>query len=48
MNKCLAAGASHDDTAISPVIRQALQHWGYELTALDLEAHRKKKARSGK
>ena len=48
MNKCLAAGTSHDDTKISPVIRQALQHWGYELTGLDLEAHRKKKARSGK
>ena len=48
MNKCLNGGAAHDDVKISPVIRQSLQHWGYELTAPDLEAHRKKKARSGK
>ena len=48
MNKCLASGKRHDDTSVSPVIRQSLQHWGYELTALDLDAHRKKKAQAAK
>ena len=26
-----------DDTNISPVIRQGLQHWGYKLTKSDVE-----------
>ena len=43
MNKCLAARAAHDDAKVSPVIRQSLQHWAYELTEDDLQAHKKKK-----
>lgn len=43
MNKCLAARAAANDPAISPVVRQSLQHWGYELTEGDLQAHKKKK-----
>ena len=27
----------YDDASISPVIRQTLQHWAYELTARDVE-----------
>ena len=45
-NKILAAGegsARVDDTGISPVIRQTLLHWGYELTKRDLEAYAKRK-----
>ena len=26
------AGTKHNNTSISPVIRQTLQHWGYRLT----------------
>ena len=48
LNKCLVAGAAHDDPKISPVIRQSLQHWGYEVTAADLTAHQAKKAAAGK
>ena len=30
----------HDDASISPVIRQTLLHWAYELTAADYDAWR--------
>ena len=30
-NKCRNAGLRIDDTSISPVIRQTLQHWGVDL-----------------
>jgi hypothetical protein len=49
MNKCLATKTGGrtfqqcvDDLKVSPVIRQTLQHWGYSLTAADLESHHKK------
>ncbi len=35
INKIKAAEARFDDASISPVIRQGLLHWGYELTAAD-------------
>jgi len=41
-NKILAANTSHDDTSISPVIRQTLLHWGLEITPEVLEQHRKR------
>jgi hypothetical protein len=41
-NKILAANTRHDDTSISPVIRQNLLHWGLEITPEILEAHRKR------
>ena len=35
IGKCARAGKRFDDISISPVIRQSLLHWGYELTASD-------------
>jgi len=32
-------GAKYSSSAVSPVIRQTLQHWGYRLTQKDYEAH---------
>ena len=43
INKVLAAGTQFDDPSISPVIRQTLHHWGYELCLHDLEKARRKK-----
>ena len=40
--KCVAAGAAFDDASVSPVVRQTLLHWGYELTASDFERYAKK------
>jgi hypothetical protein len=44
-NKILAAGTTHDDKSISPVIRQTLLHWGLEITPEVLEKHRKRVGR---
>merc|ERR1719158_1287501 len=35
ISKIIKAGASWDDFSVSPVVRQTLQHWGYELTEDD-------------
>ena len=35
IGKCLAAGAAPDDESVSPVVRQTLLHWAYELTEAD-------------
>jgi hypothetical protein len=47
INKVLASNKPLDqavnDPSISPVVRQTLQHWGYELTVDDLQAAKKKK-----
>ena len=43
MNKVIKANTTFDDAKVSPVIRQSLQHWGYELTEADLIAYKKKK-----
>eukprot|EP00937_MAST-01D_sp_MAST-1D-sp2_P001645 g1645.t1 len=43
IGKCSYAGRSFDDASISPVIRQTLQHWGYQLTQADLERYCKLK-----
>ena len=37
-------GGRHDDASISPVIRQTLLHWAYELTKSDYDAWRARKA----
>ena len=37
IGKCARGGTSFDDERISPVIRQALQHWGYVLTKRDAD-----------
>lgn len=33
--KCLREGKAHDDASVSPVVRQTLLHWAYEITAGD-------------
>jgi hypothetical protein len=47
-NKILSVyGSNYDrgvsDHSISPVIRQTLQHWGFEVTTKALAAYHKKK-----
>jgi hypothetical protein len=37
IGKVLAKGASFDDYAVSPVVRQTLQHWAYALTRGDFK-----------
>ena len=32
---------SWDDASVSPIVRQSLLHWAYELTEADFEAMRK-------
>ncbi|KAK3592340.1 hypothetical protein CHS0354_021674 [Potamilus streckersoni] len=36
--KCFQSGCDFDNSGISPVVRQTLQHWGYRLTKEDFEA----------
>ena len=43
MNKIIKKGTTYDDASVSPVIRQVLLHWGYQLTKSDLERYRKSK-----
>ena len=33
--KCLRDGKAHDDASVSPVVRQTLLHWAYELSGHD-------------
>lgn len=37
MNKIIKANTTYDDFSISPIIRQSLQHWAYQLTKEDFE-----------
>ena len=43
MNKIIKNNATYDDFSISPVIRQVLLHWGYQLTKKDLDQYKKTK-----
>ncbi len=43
IGKCAKGNTTFDDASISPVIRQSLLHWGYELTEADAEAYVKLK-----
>tara|TARA_B100000795_G_scaffold255141_1_gene226574 strand:- start:272 stop:1108 length:837 start_codon:yes stop_codon:yes gene_type:complete len=43
IGKCARGGKTFDDITISPVIRQALQHWGYVLTRYDADKYVKLK-----
>ena len=43
MNKIIKNNTTYNDFTISPVIRQVLLHWGYQLTKKDLEAYNKSK-----
>ena len=40
--KCLRDGKSHDDASVSPVVRQTLLHWAYELSAADFSTGAKR------
>jgi hypothetical protein len=44
INKIIRDRTKFDDPKVSPVIRQVLLHWAYELTSVDFEAHREMKA----
>lgn len=37
--KCVRAGKSFDDYSVSPVVRQTLLHWAYELNEKDFNAY---------
>ena len=41
MNKISKHGKEFNDYSVSPVIRQDLLHWGYELTKKDYESYKK-------
>lgn len=43
MNKIIKNNTTYDDFSISPVIRQVLLHWGYQLTKKDLDQYKKSK-----
>lgn len=43
IGRCYRAGKAFGDVSVSPVIRQTLQHWGYELTERDFQAYCKRK-----
>ena len=42
MNKIIKKGTTYDDFNVSPVIRQVLLHWGYELTKKDFDEYKNK------
>ncbi|XP_076445586.1 uncharacterized protein LOC143283287 [Babylonia areolata] len=47
ISKCVKSGASYNNHAISPVVRQTLQHWGYKLTKEDYDVYAKKMKQKG-
>ena len=42
ISKIVKAGTAWDNVAVSPVVRQTLQHWGYSLTQEDFNKNAKK------
>eukprot|EP00656_Telonema_subtile_P012842 TRINITY_DN1649_c0_g1_i1.p1 TRINITY_DN1649_c0_g1~~TRINITY_DN1649_c0_g1_i1.p1 ORF type:complete len:188 (-),score=26.41 TRINITY_DN1649_c0_g1_i1:141-704(-) len=40
LNKVVNSGREFDDESVSPVIRQTLLHWAYEIDAADVSKHR--------
>jgi hypothetical protein len=45
--KCARDGAAYDDVSVSPVVRQTLLHWAYELTHDDYKAGVKRVQKNG-
>ena len=41
ITKIVRAGCVYDNTSVSPVVRQTLQHWGYTLTKEDFDKYAK-------
>ena len=37
IGKCLVSGKAHDDATVSPVVRQTLLHWAFELSEADFD-----------
>lgn len=46
--KCVRAGKSWNDTSVSPVVRQTLQHWAYRLNKRDFERYAAKVRKGAK
>jgi hypothetical protein len=42
IGKLVKSESAYDNMAVSPVVRQTLQHWGYRLTKADFEDRKKK------
>ena len=42
ISKIVRSGCAYDNFAVSPVVRQTLQHWGYKLTKDDFAKYAKK------
>ena len=40
MNMIISKRKEYNDPSVSPVIRQVLLHWGYELTKRDFEKYK--------
>ena len=43
MNEIIKQGKEYNDASVSPVSRQVLLHWGYQLTQSDFEKYKKNK-----
>jgi hypothetical protein len=43
MNMIIQKNKKYNDYSVSPVIRQVLLHWGYELTSADLQKYKRSK-----
>jgi hypothetical protein len=44
-NMCITKNTKYNDITVSPVIRQGLLHWGYELNNIDFKNHIKSLAK---
>lgn len=47
IGKCLIAGGDFENHSISPVVRQTLLHWGYELTEADYKVGAERVKKNG-
>ncbi len=45
MNMLIKNNKKYNDYTVSPVIRQVLLHWGYELTSVDFNKYKKSKGK---
>ena len=45
MNQIIKQKKRYNDYSVSPVIRQVLLHWGYELTSEDLKIYKRERGR---
>ena len=45
INMCIKQNKTYDDYSVSPVIRQGLLHWGYELNQHDYNLHKNQESK---